>query len=633
MLKRSLVALLLTAAAVGPAGAEGEAPQPAATDGAVVSEPAAEAASAKPTAEISATPGDAAAAKAAPAKPAATPPGEPPKTAAAADDPAPEATAPDPLTPKEADQGPLAAPGAPARAASTAPQQVSDPTIAGIRTRLESWGEGNGTSQRADIDALKAYYADPSAARIWTGASGLTTRGEAALAALARADEWGLDAAAFDMPAPPSSGALPETLIQAEIGIGLAVLKYARDARGGRLDPPSISKIIDMRPRLYEPRTVIEAIASAPAADAYLEGLNPRHAGFHALKTALAQVRAERPTAVRDDRPDKAGQRPHSDAERRIIVNMERWRWLPDDLGSFYVWDNVPEQYTRVVHDEKVVLKEKIVVGKAHTPTPIFSAPMRFVIFHPSWGVPEGIKANELAPMLRRAQSGSSGWFFSDNDGASRALRRHELRVYLGGREVDPDRVNWSSVDVRRFSFTQPPSGRNVLGIVKFRFPNKYDVYMHDTPERHLFSRSPRTFSHGCMRVENPLKLAETILAYDKGWSRDRISQLVARGTSSDITLDKSVPVHIVYFTSTVDDAGKLHTHSDIYGVDSRVASALWGRSVVLSSAGPAPVAKPASAESPRRASPARKSTQRTRPARRPPGGDDFNPFGWLSSN
>jgi murein L,D-transpeptidase YcbB/YkuD len=164
-------------------------------------------------------------------------------------------------------------------------------------------------------------------------------------------------------------------------------------------------------------------------------------------------------------------------------------------------------------------------------------------------------------------------------------LRRYELRAYLGGREVNPDSVNWSSVDVRRFTFMQPPSRSNVLGVVKFRFPNKHDVYMHDTTERHLFSRTSRVFSHGCMRVEDPLKLASIILGYDKGWSRERISQIVARGGTTDVTLDKRVNVHIVYFTAVADTDGKLHSYKDVYSLDSRVASALAGRSVVLSSA------------------------------------------------
>ncbi|MEZ5815758.1 MAG: L,D-transpeptidase family protein [Hyphomicrobiaceae bacterium] len=513
-------------------------------------------------------------------KAASTPP-----ATQAANDPDPTPSEPDPLTPPTVDTGPARAPGAPTRPDTARTTSEIDPFIASVRTRLDRWSAARGEAAANDLAALKAYYAENDAERLWTTSDGLSQRAEAAIKALERADEWGLDAAAFDLPPPPRTGALPETLIEAEIRVGLEVLKYARHARGGRLDPPSISKMIDMRPRLYEPRSILEAIAKAPAADTYLEDLNPRHPGFVALKAALSKLRSSETTAANSAAGEKKTSRASSADERRIIVNMERWRWLPADLGAFYVWDNVPEQITRVYHDGKEVHHARIVVGKPSTPTPIFSAPMRFVIFHPSWGVPEGIKSKELGPMLRRAQANSSGWFFSDNEGASRVLRRHQLRVFIGGREINPDSVNWASTDVRRFTFTQPPSRSNVLGVVKFRFPNKFDVYMHDTSERHLFSRAPRTFSHGCMRVENPLKLAETILAYDRGWGKERIAQLAARGSTTDVTLEKPVPVHIVYFTATADADGKLHTFRDIYGLDSRVASALAGRSVVLSSA------------------------------------------------
>jgi murein L,D-transpeptidase YcbB/YkuD len=131
-----------------------------------------------------------------------------------------------------------------------------------------------------------------------------------------------------------------------------------------------------------------------------------------------------------------------------------------------------------------------------------------------------------------------------------------------------------------------------VLGIVKFRFPNKHDVYMHDTPERHLFSGSIRAFSHGCMRVQNPVKLAEVLLAHDKGWSTEQVQEYVRHG--GEIKLTTPIPVHVTYFTAVVDDAGKTHYRSDIYGLDSRIASKLEGQSVTLATAG---IDKPEAAE------------------------------------
>jgi murein L,D-transpeptidase YcbB/YkuD len=542
------------------------------------------------------------------------------------DDPAPLAVPPDPLTPASTDSGPVKAPGAPDRASAQSSPDTLDPVVVAVRTRLDAWPIPPAAEERTHLAALKDFYADATAP-LWTSADALTPRALLAIAALRRATENGLDAARYDVPPHPGGTASAEPVSDVEIAIGLAILRYARDARGGRIDPPALSKMIDMRPRLYEPGSILDAVAVANAPDVYLEGLHPRHEGFHTLKLALAKGRA-----ARTDDAGNPSRKSSADVERRILVNMERWRWLPDDLGAFHVWDNVPEQLARVSHDGKVVLEERIVVGKPTTPTPIFSAPMRFVIFHPTWGVPEGIKTNELGPRLRRAQSNSTSWLFGGGDGAGRVMRQQDLRVSRGGREINPDSIDWSSVDIRQFQFTQPSGGRNVLGLVKFRFPNKHDVYMHDTTQRDLFSRSQRLFSHGCLRVQNPMKLAEVILAYDKGWSRDRISAIVARKSTTDVTLDKSVPVHIVYFTATADHDGRVATHPDVYGIDARVASALAGRSVTLASAkaDAEPAAKRLLVKSP---SAKQKQPRRTAASKTAASNPKFDPFSGLTTN
>jgi murein L,D-transpeptidase YcbB/YkuD len=271
-----------------------------------------------------------------------------------------------------------------------------------------------------------------------------------------------------------------------------------------------------------------------------------------------------------------------------------------------------------VVQDGKVVLSEKIVVGKLGSPTPVFSADMQFIIFHPSWGVPKGIKQYELGPQLRKA---GGGWFFGGYS-ASAVLKAHGLRVSHGGRPIDPDSVNWANVDIGNFDFTQPPGPTNVLGIVKFRFPNKHDVYMHDTPERHLFGGATRAFSHGCMRVQNPIRLAEVLLAADKGWGADKVQQYVRTG--GEIKLDKPIPVHITYFTAVVDDAGKVTYRHDLYGLDSKLASALEGQAVHVTSAG-APAAEPKAPAERRTAAPSR--TRKKAPA------EPSNPFASLFGN
>jgi murein L,D-transpeptidase YcbB/YkuD len=258
---------------------------------------------------------------------------------------------------------------------------------------------------------------------------------------------------------------------------------------------------------------------------------------------------------------------------------------------------------------------------------------MKFVIFHPTWGVPNGIKTNELAPHLRRASPSNDFFFFGGGgNSASRVLERFGgLVPSYNGRPVNPDSVDWSRVDIRRFSFTQPAGSRNVLGVVKFRFPNKHDVYMHDTPERHLFNGPTRAFSHGCMRVQNPMRMAEVILDYDRGWSTDRVRSMVdARSSTTDITLEKRVPVHIAYFTAIAEDNGKIGYTRDLYGLDSRVASALEGRRVEVSSrADPVGKVEPSSSEET-----SRTTSNRRRAAQRrqqlPPMRSNSNPFAGL---
>ncbi len=556
--------------------------------------------------------------------------------------------APDPLAPAEP-KGP--APLAPGAAdTALAPVTEPDPVAAQILAHLSNAGAK--ADVREDAAGLTAFYNETKGRPIWTSKEGFTPHALKAIKEIRNADDWGLDSSAFQLPANPGAQATPEALAEAEIKLSLAVLKYARHARGGRTDPPSISEVIDRQPHIYEPKSVLKAIAVAELADAYLRGLHPRHEQFRRLRQALlAMNKAQGGDApsVRipngpnfkpgDDNPQIAlvrqrlgalpegprdtfydtslleavnrYQREHGlemtglidkklrsslneaaggstdEKKLRILVNMERWRWMPDDLGDFYVWDSIPEQLTRVFDHGRMVLMEKIVVGKPNTPTPSFSANMQFITFHPEWGVPDGIKVNEIAPKLRRAGGGGGDgfFFFGGGGGSSEVLQRMGgLRVTVNGHEVDPDSVDWSSVDIRRYQFIQGAGERNVLGVVKFRFPNKHDVYMHDTPDRHLFGSSPRAFSHGCMRTQNPVHLAEVLLAHDKGYSPAQVREMVDSGVTNEVKLTSVIPVHVAYFTAEADEQGQVRFYSDIYGLDSRVASALKGQPVHFAS-------------------------------------------------
>ncbi len=488
--------------------------------------------------------------------------------------PVPESGAADPLAPADVARPAPAAPGAlPASEQAQAPAGETDPIILLVRERLAAMQPRRALGAKDDLAGAVEFYAGRREP-VWTGKDGFTPRARLALEEIGKADDWGLKASAFELPSLGDGTPSSEALADAEAKLALAVLTYARHARGGRIEPASASRKFDQKPVIFEPRTVLQGIAGAEAADAYLRGLHPKHPQFEKLRQALLAARQAAALPAGD------GKRPSASIPQ-LLVNMERWRWMPPELGTFYVWDSIPEQMTYVYDDGKEVLAEKIVVGKLSSPTPIFSADMQFVIFHPSWGVPAGMKQHELAPKLRDTENG--GWsLFSSKPLASSVLKAHGLSVTRGGVPVDPDKIDWSKTDISQFHFTQPAGATNVLGRVKFRFPNKHDVYMHDTPERHLFGGAVRAFSHGCMRVQNPMHLAEVLLTHDKGWTVEQVREQERRG--ADITLTTPIPVHVTYFTAKVDDAGNVITKPDLYGLDGRVASMLEGREVHISS-------------------------------------------------
>ncbi len=212
---------------------------------------------------------------------------------------------------------------------------------------------------------------------------------------------------------------------------------------------------------------------------------------------------------------------------RQLLVNMERWRWLPHDLGPFYVTVNIPEFTLRVVEEGTPTLTARVVVGKPRTQTPVITDEMEEVVFNPYWNVPNSIKNEEIAPYM-----GQGGGFFGGGWDTA-VLKRHGLRIKYGNRDIDPDSIDWSQNDIRNFDLVQPPGPSNVLGRVKFLFPNSHDVYMHDTTQKFLFANAVRAESHGCMRVQNPNLLAQAILKKDKGWSEAQVEFDVRRGRRS----------------------------------------------------------------------------------------------------
>ncbi len=247
----------------------------------------------------------------------------------------------------------------------------------------------------------------------------------------------------------------------------------------------------------------------------------------------------------------------------QIRVNLERGRWVLRGLGEDFAVINIAGFMAYLVMEGRVVWEARSIVGRQYRKTPVFRDEISYVQFNPSWTVPPGILRKDILPGARRSASfiRKSGLTLIDRD----------------GRRVDPGSVDWSRASARSFPYrvVQFPGPRNALGRVKFGFPNRYLVYMHDTPKRGLFARAERTFSSGCVRIDNPLDFAQCLLERQPGWSRERIDRVVATGKTRTVHLDRPLPVLLLYWTAWVDWDGQVNFRRDIYQRDGRVLAAL----------------------------------------------------------
>ena len=405
-----------------------------------------------------------------------------------------------------------------------------------------------------DLAALRAFYDELTGPPLWITTSGFSAKAQAIIGEIEQADDWGLQDEMLDS---PTAGAAPSTTDgQAieEIRLSVAILKYARYARGGRLSWRRVSTLFYQTPPVLEPKTIISEIALTSDPTSYLRELHPKHGEFKRLRQTLFDLRA------------KAAE--NKALIQRLIVNMERWRLMPAELGSTYVWNNIPELKARLVKQGRTVYEERVIVGKPKTPTPIFSASMQSIVFHPEWLLPKSIVEEE--------QNAAGGEITAE------FLKRRNLKVRLKGIPVDLEAVDWGAAALNQYTFVQPPGAGNALGKLKFNFPNRHAVYMHDTSQPELFNETNGALSHGCIRLRDPERLAKLLLAEDKGWSEQQVSEILNRRKTKSVKLTSPVPVHLTYFTVRVSDDGELETFPDIYGLDGRMSAALFGKSSKL---------------------------------------------------
>jgi murein L,D-transpeptidase YcbB/YkuD len=556
---------------------------------------------------------------------------DPTKTTEKALEAKPAETAAAPAEVKQDDTAPPAAAAPPAvepakepvKAASNVPP--ADQPVADKLKEMLGAKSSKYFDRKAERAAVDKFYTTREYAPLWTQAGALTASAKGVIARLKDAAAEGLNAA--DYPVPDFAAATsPDALADAELKLTASMLDYARQAQSGRMHWSQVSYDILYPEHPIDPAEVLANVTTAKDASAALEGYNPPHKLYRELKKKLAELRgqgdgpavqiADGPTlkytpargkkqpeivvedprvpqlraklgitenaddtrydakvaeAVRkfqdgadlkvtgmlDERTVKAINSPKRDrAIDTVIVNMERWRWLPrqlgaPSLGNAYVILNIPDYTLRVMQNGAQVWTTRVVTGKPGThATPLLTETMKFITVNPTWNVPPSIIYNEYLPALQQDPT---------------VLQRMGLRL---------ERNRDGSIHI-----SQPPGEANALGRIRFNFPNKFLVYQHDTPDKHLFAKEERAFSHGCMRVQNPDQYAATLLNItlpNERYTPERIRSMYGR-SEIDIKFPTPIPVNITYQTAFVDDAGKLQLRKDVYGRDATMLAILRG--------------------------------------------------------
>jgi murein L,D-transpeptidase YcbB/YkuD len=470
--------------------------------------------------------------------------------------------------------------------------------------------------------AVEKFYSARDYAPQWTQAGKLTDSGKGVIARLKDAASEGLNPT--DYPVPDfAATASPDQLAEAELKLTASMLDYARQAQSGRMHWSQVSGDIQYPEHPTDPAEVLANISTAKDASAALDGYNPPHKLYKELKAKLAELRGQgdgpviqiaegpalaykaatkkqgevapedprvpqlrtklgisdhadsthydakvaaavrkfqesvdlKPTGVLDDRTVKAINSPKRDRQiDTVLVNMERWRWLPRQLGAAslgnaYVILNIPDFTLKVMQNGGQVWTTRVVTGKpGNHATPLLTETMKFITVNPTWNVPPSIIYNEYLPALQQDPT---------------VLQRMGLKL---------ERNRDGTIHI-----SQPPGEANALGRIRFNFPNKFLVYQHDTPDKNLFARDERAFSHGCMRVQNPDQYASTLLNItmpNASYTPEKIRSMYGR-SEIDLKFPTPIPVNITYQTAFVDDAGKLHIRRDIYGRDATMIGLL----------------------------------------------------------
>ena len=254
---------------------------------------------------------------------------------------------------------------------------------------------------------------------------------------------------------------------------------------------------------------------------------------------------------------------------RQIELNMERWRWVPRNIGNRYLIVNIADFKLWVIENRRRVLDMRVVVGRPYRRTPVFSSKMTFMVVNPYWNIPQRLAIKDVLPKIQKN---------------IHYIEQQRIKVFKdwskNAEEIDPETIDWNKIEPRNLTYKlrQEPGPRNVLGRMKFIFPNKFAVYLHDTPKRSLFKENNRDFSSGCIRVEEPISLAVYLLQDDPSWTRERLIEAIENKAPQVVGLKRPITVHLQYWTAWVDETGRLNFRNDIYDRDRPLDRALKER-------------------------------------------------------
>jgi len=455
------------------------------------------------------------------------------------------------------------------------------PVRDGIRAEVEASATPRYAARNKDARQLwkrtRDFYRERAFAPVWLHNRRATSEMEALTTAVERAGRDGLDPRLYDIAFSNDGGGgigrkrfSDEEAGTIDVRLTFAYLQFASDLADGVSDLARSHPAWHMKPRTFDPAAhLARAIADGKIAES-LDALKPGDHEYRALAELLADYRRRADNGQSSTDADGV-----SLAQRieQIELNMERWRWIPRERTARHIVVNIPAFRLDVWERDAVALSMRVVVGKRDTPTPIFIDTLTHVVFSPYWNVPATIAKDETLPSALRDHS---------------FLQRTNIEVLDDkGRVIDPE-----SIDLDRagdYRFRQRPGKGNALGLVKFMFPNQFNVYLHDTPADSLFARATRSFSHGCVRVEQPQALAEHLLKDRPEWTREKIVEAMHGGEERTVTLRDPVPVYIGYWTVDITPDGKAAFLPDVYGLDARQAAALNER--VVQAAQPARIA------------------------------------------